>query len=164
MRYTQKYSVATSIDCLSIFKADECALTPSLQQEPFQTPGHALLLKWLCLCLGKLCQDAPEVRTCYLYECELALRQLRRCSHHSQLSASPYFARVCCHPQVSLLAIREGAADLLVQLLTMASPVIRAAAVFGLGCLVHSLPSASCVQTQEEVRGPVRAVSWSSLS
>jgi len=30
-------------------------------QEPFQTPGHALLLKWLCLCLGKLCQDAPEV-------------------------------------------------------------------------------------------------------
>jgi len=32
-------------------------------QEPFQTPGQALLLKWLCLCLGKLCQDAPEVQT-----------------------------------------------------------------------------------------------------
>ena len=46
------------------------------------------------------------------------------------------------HPphQVSLLAIREGAADLLVQLLTVASPDIRAAAVFGLGCLVHSCP------------------------
>ena len=42
--------------------------------------------------------------------------------------------------QVSLMAIREGAADLLVQLLTVASPDIRAAAVFGLGCLVHSCP------------------------
>lgn len=40
--------------------------------------------------------------------------------------------------QISLTAIREGAADLLVQLLTVASPEIRAAAVFGLGCLVHS--------------------------
>jgi hypothetical protein len=42
--------------------------------------------------------------------------------------------------QISLTAIREGAADLLVQLLTVASPEIRAAAVFGLGCLVHSGP------------------------
>jgi len=58
--------------------------------------------------------------------------------------------------QVSLLAIREGAADLLVQLLTMASPVIRAAAVFGLGCLVHSLPSTP--QAIEEARGPVRGL------
>ena len=38
------------------------------------------------------------------------------------------------------MAIREGAADLMVQLLTVASPEIRAAAVFGLGCLVHSCP------------------------
>ena len=38
------------------------------------------------------------------------------------------------------MAIREGAADLLVQLLTVASPEIRAAAVCGLGCLVHSCP------------------------
>ncbi|KAL6753623.1 raptor N-terminal caspase like domain-containing protein [Haematococcus lacustris] len=68
-------------------------------QVPFPTPGHGLLLKWLCLCLGKLCQD---------------------------------------NPGISLNAIREGAADLLVQLLTVASPEIRAAAVFGLGCLVHS--------------------------
>ena len=30
-------------------------------QVPFATPGHPLLLKWLCLCLGKLCQDMPEV-------------------------------------------------------------------------------------------------------
>eukprot|EP00798_Chlamydomonas_sp_ICE-L_P020688 gene20688-27484_t len=73
-------------------------------QFPFATPGHALLLKWLCLCLGKLCQDMPEV---------------------------------------SLMAIREGAADLLVQLLTVASPDIRAAAVFGLGCLVHSCSESS---------------------
>ncbi|GFH17993.1 raptor_N domain-containing protein, partial [Haematococcus lacustris] len=43
---------------------------------------------------------------------------------------------------ISLNAIREGAADLLVQLLTVASPEIRAAAVFGLGCLVHSGRSA----------------------
>ena len=42
--------------------------------------------------------------------------------------------------QISLMAIREGAADLMVQLLTVASPEIRAAAVFGLGCLVHSCP------------------------
>eukprot|EP00798_Chlamydomonas_sp_ICE-L_P024029 gene24029-9606_t len=73
-------------------------------QVPFDSPGHALLLKWLCLCLGKLCQDMPEV---------------------------------------SLMAIREGAADLLVQLLTVASPGIRAAAVFGLGCLVHSCSEGS---------------------
>ncbi|KAG1677758.1 hypothetical protein FOA52_001070 [Chlamydomonas sp. UWO 241] len=70
-------------------------------QVPFTTPGHPLLLKWLCLCLGKLCQDMPEI---------------------------------------SLMAIREGAADLLVQLLTVASPEIRAAAVSGLGSLVHSCP------------------------
>jgi regulator-associated protein of mTOR len=70
-------------------------------QVPFATPGHPLLLKWLCLCLGKLCQDMPEI---------------------------------------SLMAIREGAADLLVQLLTVASPDIRAGAVFGLGCLIHSCP------------------------
>ena len=30
-------------------------------QLPFTDPGHHLLLKWLCLCLGKLCQDMPEV-------------------------------------------------------------------------------------------------------
>ena len=30
-------------------------------QVPFASPGHHLLLKWLCLCLGKLCQDMPEV-------------------------------------------------------------------------------------------------------
>lgn len=24
-------------------------------------PGPILLIKWLCLCLGKLCQDMPEV-------------------------------------------------------------------------------------------------------
>ncbi|GAX72618.1 hypothetical protein CEUSTIGMA_g74.t1 [Chlamydomonas eustigma] len=70
-------------------------------QVPFPSSGHALLLKWLCLCLGKLCQDMPEI---------------------------------------SLMAIREGAADLLVNLLTVASPEIRASAVFGLGCLVHSCP------------------------
>jgi len=40
----------------------------------------------------------------------------------------------------------------------MASPVIRAAAVFGLGCLVHSLPSVSCHAAQEEIRGPVRCL------
>lgn len=52
-------------------------------------------------------------------------------------------ARPPTHLQVSLMAIREGAADLLVQLLTVASPEIRAAAVFGLGCLVHASPGPS---------------------
>ena len=41
------------------------------------------------------------------------------------------------------MAIREGAADMLVQLLTVPSPDIRAATVFGLGCLVHSCPEAA---------------------
>lgn len=47
--------------------------------------------------------------------------------------------------QIALLAIREGAADLLVSFLTMTLPEIRAAAVFGLGCLVHSCPPDSDV-------------------
>ena len=36
-------------------------------QVPFASAGHPLLLKWLCLCLGKLCQDMPEVRVDYLW-------------------------------------------------------------------------------------------------
>ncbi|PNH07533.1 Regulatory-associated protein of TOR 1 [Tetrabaena socialis] len=64
-------------------------------------PGHPLLLRWLCLCIGKLCEDVPEL---------------------------------------SLHAIREGAADILVQLLTSPLPEIRAAAIFGLACLIHSCP------------------------
>lgn len=47
------------------------------------------------------------------------------------------------HPpslQISLTAIREGAADILVQLLTSPLAEIRAAAIFGLGCLIHSCP------------------------
>ncbi|GLC71947.1 hypothetical protein PLESTF_001187700 [Pleodorina starrii] len=64
-------------------------------------PGHPLLLRWLCLCIGKLCEDIPEF---------------------------------------SLHAIREGAADILVQLLTSPLPEIRAAAIFGLACLIHSCP------------------------
>ncbi|KAG2445405.1 hypothetical protein HXX76_000027 [Chlamydomonas incerta] len=66
-------------------------------------PGHPLLLRWLCLCIGKLCEDIPEF---------------------------------------SLHAIREGAADILVQLLTSPLPEIRAAAIFGLACLIHSCPAA----------------------
>lgn len=27
----------------------------------FGPPGHPLLLRWLCLCVGKLCEDIPEV-------------------------------------------------------------------------------------------------------
>ncbi len=80
------------------------------------------------------------------------------CTHCACRAAASTHMRTCALAQVSLLAIREGAADLLVQLLTMASPVIRAAAVFGLGCLVHSLPSMP--QTIEEVRAPVRALLW----
>lgn len=64
-------------------------------------PGHHLLLRWLCLTTGKLCEDIPEI---------------------------------------SLHAIREGAADILVQLLASPSPEIRAAAIFGLACLIHSCP------------------------
>ena len=45
-------------------------------------------------------------------------------------------------PQFSLHAIREGAADILVQLLTSPLPEIRAAAIFGLACLIHSCPAA----------------------
>ncbi|KAG2485410.1 hypothetical protein HYH03_015896 [Edaphochlamys debaryana] len=64
-------------------------------------PGHPLLLRWLFLCIGKLCEDIPEF---------------------------------------SLHAIREGAADILVQLLTSPLPEIRAASIFGLACLIHSCP------------------------
>lgn len=62
-----------------------------------------------------------------------------RCFHALAKAASHFLsAGHTWSVQISLLAIREGAADLLVQLLTVASPDIRAAAVFGLGCLVHS--------------------------
>ncbi|GLI58486.1 hypothetical protein VaNZ11_000217 [Volvox africanus] len=67
-------------------------------------PGHPLLLRWLCLSIGKLCEDIPEF---------------------------------------SLHAIREGAADILVSLLTSPLPEIRAAAIFGLACLIHSCPDPS---------------------
>ncbi|MEW5306106.1 MAG: hypothetical protein WDW36_008599 [Sanguina aurantia] len=84
-------------------------LYPQLQ---FATPTHALLLRWLCLCLGKLCEDMPEI---------------------------------------ALLAIREGAADLLVSFLTMTLPEIRAAAVFGLGCLVHSYHSLNMQPSEDRL-------------
>lgn len=29
-------------------------------QVAYPSPGHVMLLKWLCLCLGNLCQDATE--------------------------------------------------------------------------------------------------------
>ncbi len=51
--------------------------------------------------------------------------------------------------QLSLHAIREGAADILVQLLTSPLPEIRAAAIFGLACLVHSCPDNAQQQQQQ---------------
>lgn len=63
--------------------------------------GNILLVKWLCICLGKLTDNQPEI------------------------------ARA---------AFDEGAADLLAGLLTAQLPELRAAAVFGLGSLMHSIP------------------------
>ncbi len=51
---------------------------------------------------------------------------------------TPVCVNVCVGHQISLLAIREGAADLLVALIQGSAPEIRAAAVFGLGCLVYA--------------------------
>jgi hypothetical protein len=46
---------------LLILTPHHCTSVCASPQVPFPTPGHGLLLKWLCLCLGKLCQDNPEV-------------------------------------------------------------------------------------------------------
>ena len=45
---------------LALFPCHSPPVPPPLQV-PFASAGHPLLLKWLCLCLGKLCQDMPEV-------------------------------------------------------------------------------------------------------
>lgn len=60
-----------------------------------------MLVKWLCICLGKLVDNQPEV---------------------------------------AKAAFDEGAADLLAGLLPSQSPELRAAAVFSIGSLIHSLP------------------------
>lgn len=77
----------------------------TLVAAPHQLTTHtnALLVKWLCLALGKLCENLPEI---------------------------------------SLLCIREGSTELLAGLSSFYSPEIRAAAVFALGCLIHSCPDA----------------------
>lgn len=38
--------------------------TPLQGQRDFHTPEAGLLVKWLCLCMGKLTQDMPEVLPC----------------------------------------------------------------------------------------------------
>ena len=43
--------------CLSHLRHSMASLNPGAPG-----PGPLMLIKWLCLCLGKLCQDMPEVR------------------------------------------------------------------------------------------------------
>ncbi len=71
------------------------------------SPGPLLLIKWLCLCLGKLCQDMPEVHTqCMVSppECTIELLTPSPCwqqhywQQHGQLIRRE---DECCHTSCS---------------------------------------------------------------
>lgn len=116
--------------CISQLPGTLAALAAAEQEDPAKARTLALLVKWLVLCAGKLCEDMPEVTA-------MALREQ---VSGNRLSNSPSLLSAQIGALNDMVASRELKSQIhetLVKLLAADDPEIRAAAVFALGGLIQ---------------------------
>ena len=120
--------------CISQLPGTLAALAAAEQEDHAKARTLALLVKWLVLCAGKLCEDMPEVTAMALRE---QVSGSRLSSTPPLLSAHIRALRGALSDMVASRELESQIHETLVKLLAADDPEIRAAAVFALGGLIQ---------------------------